>query len=177
MFSPPLNRFCLAAHVAHGCGPRARETADCRPSEVRKRPNECIAMCKPSTSSSVATRIFSRFRTTKLEELFLGAAARVAGYSDKSFSWARKIRWLLRSSRNPSSAAWQPRATTSGVILAGRRDRRTGYQRQSLRLPSRRRRISDNTFEARQAVAPIAACAGRSDRTRVPRRSGRLPQR
>ena len=63
----------------------------------------CIAMCKPSTSSSVATRIYSLFRTTKVEELFPGAAARAAGYSDRSFNWARKMRLPLPLIRSLSS--------------------------------------------------------------------------
>jgi hypothetical protein len=106
-------------------------------------------MCEPPTSSSAATRIFSLFRTTKPEALFLGAAARVAGYSDKSFRWARKTRWPLQSTPSRSSAASRLRATTSGVTLAGRKERLTGSQRQHLRLPSCRRRIGDKAIEAR----------------------------
>jgi hypothetical protein len=73
----------------------------------------------------------------------------VAGYSDKSFSWARKIRWTLRSSENLSSAASRSRATTCGVTLAGRKEQHTGYERQTLRLPSRRKRTNVSAFEAR----------------------------
>jgi hypothetical protein len=52
----------------------------------------------------------------------------MAGSSDKSFTWAQKILWPLPSSRNLSSAASQPRATTSGVTLAGRKEQHTGYE-------------------------------------------------
>lgn len=120
-----------------GAGIPARATADGRASVSPKKAHPCRAMRKPPTSSSVATRIYSRFRTTKLEELFLGAAARVDGYSGKSFSWAPKIRWPLRSSRNQSSAASQPRATTSGVTLAGRKEQLTGYEPQVYAIQDR----------------------------------------
>jgi hypothetical protein len=101
--------------------------------------NHSMVMTRcPSTGHEIATGIACDWVTFN---------NRVAGYSDRIFNWARKTRRPLPSTPSRSSAASRLRATTSGVTLAGRKERLTGCERQLPRLLSCRRHIGDKAIE------------------------------